>query len=344
MILSKKVNLTFGIIALIFALALFTGSVALAFVNDFPSVTEKVFTCEKTEKAGGKHTKYNIYTAETVTPFVIYSNANKYLDKDEFLQLTQGDTLNCKVISGNDRYSYEIVELIVNGKVLLSLDNAKKAHKTNSATGAIIVAATGALMLILGSILLYRAKYGYSEKHIKKQNDVVRKTMLHYAEENGMDLQEKQQMLDMADNLDISDELPCPKDELIKKFENCFYTQNSREYITVWENLSNESTMKVFKEVLQKTLQVDELRVCYDAALTDFSAVYILYRNESKIFVTYIFKDENTGKYHVNEFDASNDFWDDVSLNRSETLQLVEKLREYNRLKEDIFDIDSKLM
>ena len=168
--------------------------------------------------------------------------------------------------------------------------------------------------------------------------------MLHYAEENGMDLQEKQQMLDMADNLDISDELPCPKYEILKKFENCFYTQNSREYITVWENLSNESTMKVFKEVLQKTLQVDELRVCYDAALTDFSAVYILYRTESKIFVTYIFKDENTGKYYVDEFDASNGFWDDVSLNRSETLQLVEKLREYNRLKENIFDIDRKLM
>lgn len=343
-VLSKKVNLILAIIALTMAIGLFVGAFCIAYFYEFEAHTNKTFTCEKTVKENGRTIRYNLYTAEEDKPLTISVNANKYLDKDAFLNLKQGDAINCEVVKGDDEYSYEIVELVYNDRVLLSLDKVEKAYKNNSVIGAVFTSFIGVIVAAMSGILFRRVKYGYSERYKNAEKKNVKKFLLQYAKSNDMDLQETQRIIDIIDGIDMSDKLPCEKDELINSFKNCFQVRENRTYTTASEYLENQGCHKVFREALKTILKDGELRICYDAGLTDNSALYLLYNTNGKIIDGYILRNDDTGKFPIDKLDLSGDLYNKVTLTKIERAELIEKLREYNRLYEDIFDIDRNLM
>lgn len=345
-ILSKKGNLAFAIIALTFALGLIVGAFCLYFFSGFQQPADKSFTFKMFKETPAYRTnQIELDVFEESKALEISTLANRYVNKEELLNIRNGDVIQCKTVdSDNKDYCYKIVELVADGNVILSLENAQKAERNNSIVGVVTISVLSVIFFVFSAILFRRVKYGYSERYKNAEKKTIKRALLEHAKTNGMDPQETQRLIDMIDSVDMSDELPCEKDELINLFKNSFYVKNNREYTTAGENLSNQGCHKVFREALKDVLQENELRVCYDAGLTDDSAIYLLYKIKGKIVDGYIFKNDETGKFPVDELDLSGGLYDIVRFNRTERAQLVEKLREYNRLKEDIFDINRDLM
>ena len=345
-ILSKKGNLVFAIIALTLALGLFVGAFCLYFFSGFQQPTDKSFTFKMYKEIPAyRTTQLELHVFEESKALTISTLANRYINKEALLSIQNGDVIQCKTVdSNNTDYCYQIVELIANGNVILSLENAHKAEKNNATVGVVIISVLSVIFLVFSAILFHRVKYGYSARYKNAEKKTIKRVLLEHAKTNGMNPQETQRLIKMIDSIDMSDNLPCEKDELLNAFKNSFYVKNNREYTTAGEYLSNQGCHKVFREALQNVLQEDELRVCYDAGLTDDSALYLLYKIKGKIVDGYIFKNDETGKFPVDNLDLSGDLYDIVKLTRTERAQLIEKLREYNRLSEEIFDIDRNLM
>ena len=148
----------------------------------------------------------------------------------------------------------------------------------------------------------------------------------------------------MLDDVDMSNKLPCEKQELIEKITSSFYTENGREYTTASQYLTNQGCCKVFREALSEMLSDGELRVCYDAGAVGDWAAYILYKINGKITDGYLLKNEETGKFEIDRLEMCGDLYEKVNLTKTEKRSMVESIREYNRLREDVFDIDRKIL
>ena len=343
--LSRKGNLIAGIVALVTALCMFVGAFCLVHFCNNDEIYEKAYVFERWETLtvgkGGR--QYLIYVEEESEPLLLASIALKYADTTALENMQRGDNLQCTV-KDNSRYVYEIVGLCVNGQCVLTLADFYKANLQNSIVGCCLCGILGILMTVMSGILLYRAQYGYSARYKNAEKKNLKKILLQQAKQGEISQEDTEQMIAMLDSIDMSDDLPCDKNELTEKISNSFFTSKNREYTTVGELMENQGCFKVLRETLKKILADNELRVCYDAGLTDDSGIYLMYKINGKIIDGYLLKNDETDKFEINNLNMSSDLYERTRLSKSEKAQLVERLREYNRTREDIFDIDRSLM
>lgn len=345
MYLSKKGNLITGFIAIIFALAMFAGAFCLISLNQPATPTDATFTFIKTEvKPLSKTRRYELYVSEENSPLFISTLANGYIDSEALQDIKFGDRIICKIIDGNDSYCYQIVELVANNKVILSLENAQKAEKNNSIVGAVVTSIIGALMLVMSAIAFYRAKYGLTQAQQNANKTLLKDFMYKQAVDQNKSEQEIQQMMDMIDSIDMSDKLPCSEEELREIFANSFYVKNNRDYTTALEHLQNNNCNRLFKMVLKEKLNDGEMRVFYDAGTINDSAIFLSYKINNKVLCLYLLNDDETRRFTVDKADLALDMPVSVKLTKKERTTLVEQLREYNRLREDIFEIGNDLL
>lgn len=343
-ILSKKQNLILGIVAVIFALGLFVGAFCLVYFHDLGEIQSKEYTLTRAlDTSLGKSRVYEIYVEQETEPLVIQSMPRRFLDEAAMDGLNKGDSLQCKVVNCS-KYTYEIVELYVNGTCVLSLNDTKKAYRDNAITGCCLVGAFGVLAAVFSGILLYRSKHGYSERYKNQEKKFMKKLFIESAKKGDMSQDNLELALSMLDDVDMSNELPCEKQELIEKITSSFYTENGREYTTAAQYLTNQGCCKVFRETLSEMLSDGELRVCYDAVAEGDFAAFILYKINGKIIDGYLLKNEETGKFEIDRLEMCGDLYEKVKLTKTEKRSMVDSIREYNRLREDVLDIDRKIL
>lgn len=343
-ILSKKQNLILGIVAVIFALGLFVGAFCLVYFHDLGEIQSKEYTLTRAlDTSLGKSRVYEIYVEQETEPLVIQSMPRRFLDEAAMDGLNKGDSLQCKVVNGS-KYTYEIVELYVNGTCVLSLNDTKKAYRDNAITGCCLVGAGGVLAAVFSGILLYRSKHGYSERYKNQEKKFMKKLFIESAKKGDMSQDNLELALSMLDDVDMSNELPCEKQELIEKITSSFSTENGREYTTASQYLTNQGCCKVFRETLSEMLSDGELRVCYDAGAEGDFAAFILYKINGKIIDGYLLKNEETGKFEIDRLEMCGDLYEKVKLTKTEKRSMVDSIREYNRLREDVLDIDRKIL
>ncbi len=343
-ILSKKQNFIVGMVAIVFALGLFAGAFCLVYFHNLGEVQSKDYTLTRAlDTTLGKSRVYEIYVEQETEPLAILSMPRRYISESALDNLNKGDSLQCKVIE-TSRYIYEIVELYVNGTCVLSLNDSVKAYRNNAITGCCVVAAAGVIMAVMAGILLYRSKHGYSERYKNQEKKFMKKLFTESAKKGDMSQENLELAISMLDSIDMSDELPCERQELIDKFKTSFYTENNREYTTANQYLENQGCCNVFRETLAEILSDGELRVCYDAETKGDWAAFILYKINGKIIDGYLLKNEETGKFEIDNLGMCGEMYGKVKLTKKEKRSMVERIREYNRLREDVLDIDREII
>lgn len=335
--LSPKGHRIFAVFMLILALFLAIGVLGMILIDKLDNAVDKKFTLKNYKMEDALF----FYVAEEDKPLIVSTRiTNKYIDKESLAKLQPNDILDCKVIDGFINYSYEIVQLVVDGNVIFSLDDARTSQKVDDILGLVLVSIGAVFCLVASILLFYRAKHGYSEKSELKTKQQALKLL---TQNIGMSEREKNMLIKAIDSADLSDDLPCGKQELKDKFTSSFYTRNNKEYTTAMQYMTNQGCCKVFRETLSTILSNGELRVCYDAGDTENGSIFVLYKVNGKIIDGYLLKNDETGKFEIDELNMSSEIYGKVKLNKTEKRQFIEKLQEYNRLKEDIFDIAVEL-
>jgi len=342
---SKKIYIARAIVSLLFAISMFIGAFCLIYFNQPETPTDTSFTFIKYErKSFSKSFQYELYVSEENKPLFISSLANKYINEQLLQEINNGDKIDCMIIDGSDKYSYQIVEISANGKVILSLENAQKAEMNNRIAGAAVTSAIGIIMSVMSGLSFYRVKHEPTQKQQTARTKILKDVLYQNALEQNKSEQEIQKLMDMIDSIDTSDELPCGEEELLGIFKNSFYVKNNRDYTSALEYLQNNACCKVFKKALNEKLNDGELRVFYDAGTIDDSAVFLSCKINGKVLCVYLLNDDTTKKFSFDNVDFSNDLCGEVKLTQKEKSQFIDSLREYNRLRENIFDIDKDLI
>lgn len=110
--------------------------------KSYDSYTKKTYTLVEVErvKKYKRSPIYEIYVKEESKPLVISSIIFAAVDKTAINSLKTGDILEVYIENNkNEYYSYDIVELKSNDKMVLSLNASQSKSKSNSLMGFIVV-------------------------------------------------------------------------------------------------------------------------------------------------------------------------------------------------------------
>lgn len=146
------------------------------------------------------------------------------------------------------------------------------------------------------------------------------------------------------DNDFTSNESPMSQEELFEKLSDSFFTKNDRVYTTALQYLQNDSCNAVFKDVLFEKLRDGELGVYYDYGTINDTALFLAYKIANEVLCLYLIKDTPPDKFALDKYSLSVDsVGEEVRLSKRDIAQLAESLREYNRLHENIFELENNL-
>lgn len=206
----------------------------------------------------------------------------------------------------------EIVNMQVNGNTIYTFEQYKQYNNPTLYLLILIgVSVTFVVLVVLGVVFLKRNPYSEhgNSNSLWKGND--------------------------SENL-VNSEM-CEK--VRQKLKNSFYSKNNRFYTSGMEFVESQFVGNMFLEVLAEKVTEGELKVFYSDGAVDDSEIFVVYQVNNKKAVLYLFADENTHKFHVDQSTLSFVFEKNSEPSFEEFTSFIKQIEYYNNCCENIFDI-----
>ena len=155
MYLSKKVKMVLCVVLLMISIALAIGAIFWANnldhnAYDYGELAYREFTVQSIKQATGRNAHYEIYTNEEQAPLIIGKIGFGATKHQEIDLVKQGDKILCYITTAPTKsYSYEIIDLRTESKIILSLEDYNLREVSNQKVGCILVGIMSILFLCL---------------------------------------------------------------------------------------------------------------------------------------------------------------------------------------------------
>ena len=155
MYLSKKAKIVLGVVLLMLGIALAIATIFWANnldhnTYDYGELTYREFTVQNIKKSTGKNAHYEIYTNEEQAPLIIGKIGFGATKHQEIDLVKQGDKILCYITTAPTKsYSYEIIDLQTESKIILSLEDYNLREVNDQKVGCILVGVMSILLLCL---------------------------------------------------------------------------------------------------------------------------------------------------------------------------------------------------
>ena len=155
MYLSKKAKIVLSVVLLIMSNALAIGAIFWANnldhnAYDYGDLTYREFTVQSIKKSTGRNARYEIYTNEEQTPLIIGKIGFGAVNHQEMDLVKQGDKILCYITTAPTKsFSYEIIDLQAEDKIILSLEDYNSREVNDQKIGCILAGVMSILFLYL---------------------------------------------------------------------------------------------------------------------------------------------------------------------------------------------------
>ena len=167
MYLSKKAKIVLGVVLLMLGIALAIATIFWANnldhnTYDYGELTYREFTVQNIKKSTGKNAHYEIYTNEEQAPLIISKIGFGATKHQEIDLVKQGDKILCYITTAPTKsYSYEIIDLQTESKIILSLENYNLREVNDQKVGCILAG-------VMSILFLFLPKYQHSDLDNKR--------------------------------------------------------------------------------------------------------------------------------------------------------------------------------
>ena len=155
MCLSKKAKIILGVVLLMISIALAIGAIIWANnldhnAHNYEGLVYREFTVQSIKKSTEKNAHYEIYTNEEQSPLIIGKIGFGATNHQEMDSVKQWDKILCYITTAPTKsYSYEIIDLRTESKIILSLEDYNLREVSNQKVGCILVGIMSILFLCL---------------------------------------------------------------------------------------------------------------------------------------------------------------------------------------------------
>ena len=155
MYLSKKVKMVLGVVLLMLSIALAIGAIFWANnldhnAYDYGELAYREFTVQSIKQATGRNAHYEIYTNDEQAPLIIGKIGFSATNHQEMDSVKQGDKILCYITTAPTKsFSYEIIDLRTESKIILSLEDYNLREINDSKVGCIFVGVMSIISLCL---------------------------------------------------------------------------------------------------------------------------------------------------------------------------------------------------
>jgi hypothetical protein len=155
MYLSKKVKMVLCVVLLMISIALAIGAIFWANnldhnAYDYGELAYREFTVQSIKQSTGKNARYEIYTNEEQAPLIIGRIGFGATNHQEMDLVKQGDKILCYITTAPTKsFSYEIIDLRTESKIILSLEDYNLREVNDQKIGCILVGVMSILFLCL---------------------------------------------------------------------------------------------------------------------------------------------------------------------------------------------------
>ena len=155
MYLSKKVKMVLCVVVLMISIALAIGAIFLANnldhnAYDYGELAYREFTVQSIKKSTGRNARYEIYTNEEQAPLIIGKIGFGATEHQEIDLVKQGDKILCYITTApKESFSYEIIDLRTESKIILSLEDYNLRKINDQKVGCILAGGMSIIFLCL---------------------------------------------------------------------------------------------------------------------------------------------------------------------------------------------------
>ena len=155
MYLSKKVKMVLCVVLLMISIALAIGAIFWANnldhnAYDYGELAYREFTVQSIKQSTGKNAHYEIYTNEEQAPLIIGRIGFGATNHQEMDFVKQGDKILCYITTAPQKsFSYEIIDLRTESKIILSLEDYNLRKVNDQKVGCILAGVMSILFLCL---------------------------------------------------------------------------------------------------------------------------------------------------------------------------------------------------
>ena len=155
MYLSKKVKMVLCVVLLMISIALAIGAIFWANnldhnAYDYGELAYREFTVQSIKQSTGKNAHYEIYTNEEQAPLIIGRIGFGATNRQEMDSVKQGDKILCYITTAPTKsFSYEIIDLRTESKIILSLEDYNLREINNQKVGCIFAGVMSIIFLCL---------------------------------------------------------------------------------------------------------------------------------------------------------------------------------------------------
>ena len=155
MYLSKKAKIVLSVVLLIMSIALAIGAIFWANNLDhsayaYGELEYREFTVQSIKKSTGRNAHYEIYTNEEQAPLIIGKIGFGAVNHQEMDLVKQGDKILCYITTAPTKsFSYEIIDLQAENKIILSLEDYNSREVNDQKIGCILAGVMSILFLCL---------------------------------------------------------------------------------------------------------------------------------------------------------------------------------------------------
>ena len=155
MYLSKKVKMVLCVVLLMISIALAIGTIFWANnldhnAYDYGELAYREFTVQSIKQSTGRNARYEIYTNDEQAPLIIGRIGFGATNHQEMDSVKQGDKILCYITTAPTKsFSYEIIDLRTESKIILSLEDYNLREINDQKVGCILVGVMSIIFLCL---------------------------------------------------------------------------------------------------------------------------------------------------------------------------------------------------
>ena len=155
MYLNKKVKMVLCVVLLMISIALAIGAIFWANnldhnAYDYGELAYREFTVQSIKQSTGRNAHYEIYTNDEQAPLIIGRIGFGATYHQEMDLVKQGDKILCYITTAPTKsFSYEIIDLRTESKIILSLEDYNLREINDQKVGCILVGVMSIIFLCL---------------------------------------------------------------------------------------------------------------------------------------------------------------------------------------------------
>ena len=155
MYLSKKAKIFLGVVLLMIGIALAIAAIFWANnldhnAYDYGELEYREFTVQSIKQSTGRNAHYEIYTNDEQAPLIIGRIGFSATNHQEMDSVKQGDKILCYITTAPTKsFSYEIIDLRTESKIILSLEDYNLREINDQKVGCILVGVMSIIFLCL---------------------------------------------------------------------------------------------------------------------------------------------------------------------------------------------------